>query len=1684
MPEAISNSGINKVLRGYYKTQLGTLVTACAEKDGALEVSSKVLKSARWNHTAWLGDPGSSFDAYLRTGRRNPIYLSEAAIDTGTRNLLGEAGYEAFEAEAWLEWQPTNRTPVAFESNARITELDERSLPDFLELLTELFQATDTTLPESLQDFSSREGSKARYFICFDSDGNKAGVGSIGADGEIGCVIHLALLSKVSKEDQGQLAALLLKKISDRQPVFMQVTGTKICAETFEALGFRQQFTRSGYRLRREEGAIIGSALDEVNATASHFGVSIETVLIGAWAYLINKYSGGETASFLVQRKDELATRLQIAIDGSEDFSTWLKKIDAGHEVSECGKLDETLASSIIDFSGNANSGTYSAVVSIAGGKVEVTSAKLDSGTIQRLSEQLAEAIRSFPRAKNVEQIEILPKNERETVLKQFNQTELRYARKRGIHCLIEDQAKISSETVALITEKEKLTYGELNSRANRLAHYLRKNGAKPDSLVAICSERTADLVIAMLAVVKSGGAYVPIDPAYPKDRIKFIIEDANAPIVLTQEHLAGQLPQTNAQVVLLGKLDTAEFSSDNPPCNVDDNNLAYVIFTSGSTGRPKGVAIEHRSVVAFAEWSKTVFSKEDLDGVLFATSVCFDLSIYEVFVTLALGGKMVLAETALHLPGHPAANEVKLINTVPSAIAELARMKAIPASVKIINLAGEPLKQALVEELYSIPTVEKVYDLYGPTEDTVYSTFTLRAKGGKATIGRPIANTRAYILDAKLNPLPIGVPGELHLAGAGLARGYLNRAELTAEKFIPDPFYPGEKMYKTGDLTRFLPDGQIEYLGRIDHQVKVRGYRIELGEIENAIRSHQAVLETAVMARNEQNGEKKIVAYVVGDPDWQAKKTTEAEQSQVSGWEVVFDAAYSHETSTSDTEFNLASWNSSYDGKPIPEEQMREWRDQTVERILDLKPKRVLEIGCGTGLLLFKIAPRCESYMGTDISGKVLNDLAKRVGHLPQVKLAQKKADELSGLEKGAFDTIIINSVIQYFPSTAYLVKVLEEAAQLLADGGKIFVGDPRNYKLLNAFCCDVELGNAADELSTTELKKKMDQRVMEEKELLVDPQFFISLPESIRDITSVEVMPKAAKHRNEMSCFRYDAVLYKGKTEAELNPSWKDWGKSRLSTLSLKELLTTSNGPVGIKNIPNKRIARAVQAFEATGNSEFANAGEIKNQIKEIGVSPDELIEIGNQAGYKTYLTWAGCNETGNYHAVFDKDREARKFVNTSALVNTARQRLSALGNNPLKKNFQSELLPELKQIISTKLPEYMMPSAFVFLDALPLTPNGKLNRKALPDPTYTVGGQSGPIKDPQNPLELQLKLVFEKFLNRRPIGTDVSFFELGGDSLQALSLIVEIERFTGRKIPLSILYNSPTVEALAKSIEKEAGALEKKALVPLQPLGTKKPLFLVHTNPGDVLGYGNLVYHLGHDQPCYGFQSLGLLKEEWRQTSIEEMAARYVMEMRELQPNGPYVLGGWCYGGIVAAEMAQQLVKAGQKVALLALFETPAPAPPLSHYVYYLNRFSRLFRMKSSRLKQYFGEKLKYYRGLKTTNAMRFKRVDKCETGSAEEIAQKNQLLAKLELIYNTNSAALAKYKGKFYPGKVVLFNAVQQDPACVDDPNYGWTGMAAEIETHILPGDHDSILAEPNIGELAAKLKEHLEAVQTA
>ncbi|HEV3041430.1 MAG TPA: amino acid adenylation domain-containing protein, partial [Candidatus Angelobacter sp.] len=455
--------------------------------------------------------------------------------------------------------------------------------------------------------------------------------------------------------------------------------------------------------------------------------------------------------------------------------------------------------------------------------------------------------------------LNLLSDLERRQLLVDWNDTASPWPANECLHQLVERQARASGQAVAVVHKGERITYADLNARANRLAHYLVKRGAGPERTIAICMERSPDLICSMLAVLKTGAGYLPLDPAYPLQRLEFMLADSRPLLLVCSAGLESTLPSSTAgslAVDLIGER-LLEEPDTNPETGCCPQNLAYVIYTSGSSGSPKGVGIQHCSATALLAWAGSVYSLRELSKVLASTSICFDLSIFEIFLPLCRGGCVVLAQDALELISLDNYREITLINTVPSVMAELIRLRAVPVSVRTVNLAGEALHRNLVDEIYALGHVEQVYNLYGPTEDTTYSTFYRIEKhsSGRPAIGRAISNTQMYLLDGNLQPVPLGVMGEIYLAGAGLARGYLNRADMTAKKFLPNPFsqVEGERMYATGDIGRYLADGKVEYLGRLDQQVKLRGYRIELGEIETTLRGMAGVKDAVVVVREEE---------------------------------------------------------------------------------------------------------------------------------------------------------------------------------------------------------------------------------------------------------------------------------------------------------------------------------------------------------------------------------------------------------------------------------------------------------------------------------------------------------------------------------------------------------------------------------------------------------------------------------------------------------------------------------------------------------------------------------------------------------------------------------------------------------------------------------------------------------------
>ncbi len=496
--------------------------------------------------------------------------------------------------------------------------------------------------------------------------------------------------------------------------------------------------------------------------------------------------------------------------------------------------------------------------------------------TIKRMAthwQQLLASISKQPQIP-ISELTMLSHSEKHQVLHDWNATGTAYSQNFYIHQLFEEQVKRSPDAIALKFLEQALRYSELNAKANQLAHYLISQGISSDDLVGICLERSLEMVIGLLGILKAGAAYVPLDPHLPKERLAFMLNDIKPAMVLTQAKFADYDFDSSKMLVLDDWLQFESFPAVNPDVILHPDSLAYCIYTSGSTGQPKGAGVSHQGILNRLQWMQTEYQLNNQDSVLQKTPYSFDVSVWEFFWTLATGARLVIAAPELHKDTHALITliqheNITIIHFVPSMLQMFINMSGVEncGSLKRVICSGEALSVDMVRQ-FQQKLSAALYNLYGPTEASVdVSHWTCPSASQDITIpiGKPIANIQLYILDNHLNPVPFGTAGELHIAGVGLGRGYLNRPALTAEKFIPNPYgVAGSRLYKTGDLVRYRSDGNIEYLGRIDHQVKIRGFRIELGEIEATLLTHADVKEAVVLAREDQAGEKRLVAYLV----------------------------------------------------------------------------------------------------------------------------------------------------------------------------------------------------------------------------------------------------------------------------------------------------------------------------------------------------------------------------------------------------------------------------------------------------------------------------------------------------------------------------------------------------------------------------------------------------------------------------------------------------------------------------------------------------------------------------------------------------------------------------------------------------------------------------------------------------
>ncbi|HEY3466343.1 MAG TPA: amino acid adenylation domain-containing protein, partial [Amycolatopsis sp.] len=840
----------------------------------------------------------------------------------------------------------------------------------------------------------------------------------------------------------------------------------------------------------------------------------------------------------------------------------------------------------------------------------------LDASTVDRMLDHLEHLLADAQHRPQwpVHRLDLMGEAELRKLLEDWNDTDLATPLA-TLPELFADRVREAPDAVALVFEDEELTYAELDARANRLAHVLAGRGAGPERVVALAVPRSVEMVVAELAVLKAGAAYLPLDQDYPAERIAFMVSDARPVCVVTTSDLADRF---DGDVLLLDELSLDGVPDTDPAAAIVPANAAYVIYTSGSTGRPKGVIVSQAGVAKLVATQSQRFGVGPHSRVLQFASPSFDVAFWDLCLGLLSGGRLVIVPAERRVPGpelaeYAHAHGVDFMILPPALLAEFPEDCDLPRDS--VLLAGtERVSPELVRRW---APGRRMFNAYGPTEATTNSTLGLCdpdiAPGSAVPIGVPDPGTRAYVLDAHLAPVPVGVVGELYLAGSGLARGYLGRPGLTAERFVADPFGSGGRLYRTGDLVKWLPDGRLVFLGRADDQVKIRGYRIELGEIESVLAEHPRVGQSVVVARDGQ-----LVAYAVPVPD----RDEAAEQGHVEEWHAVHEEMLA---GTTGIEENFAGWTSSYDGADIPLPEMREWHAATVERIRSLRPKRVLEIGVGSGLILSRIAPDAEAYWGVDLSESAIENVRREVAGTPfadKVHLAARPAHDLGELPD--FDTVIINSVAQYFPSADYLAEVVRTVAGHLAPGGTIFLGDVRNLRSLRAFRTAVELRHGRADVAA------VDQAIAREGELLLDPDFFPALARELDGFDDVDLWVKRGQAHNELTRHRYDVVLRKAPKPAaatEQVVAFDDLGAvERFLAAETPERLR-------VTGIPDARLAGELAAVRALDEGDAEGAQAALEQRD--GVDPEALHRLGARAGYRVAVTWAA--EPGELEAVF---------------------------------------------------------------------------------------------------------------------------------------------------------------------------------------------------------------------------------------------------------------------------------------------------------------------------------------------------------------------------------------------------------------------------------------------------------------
>ncbi|HEX8145434.1 MAG TPA: amino acid adenylation domain-containing protein, partial [Pyrinomonadaceae bacterium] len=954
-------------------------------------------------------------------------------------------------------------------------------------------------------------------------------------------------------------------------------------------------------------------------------------------------------------------------------------------------------------------------------GVIEYNTDLFDQRRIERLIEHYKMVLEAMVEdaGQVVSRVPLLRDDERRQLLTGWNETAREYGSHLRLHEHFEAQVERTPHAVALVYDGEQLSYLELNARANKLAHHLQKLGVGPEVLVGVLMERSLEMVVSLLAILKAGGAYVPLDPLYPQERLSFMLADATVSVLLTQRRLREQaLAISHPSELICVDDEWAEIAgqcSDNPDAPLMDDNLAYVIFTSGSTGRPKGAMNTHRAICNRLLWMQETYGLTADDRVMQKTPFSFDVSVWEFFWPLMTGARLVIARPGGHQEPAYLINlirqeQVTTLHFVPSMLQVFLEERGVDKceSLRRVICSGEALSPALEERFFARLDGSELHNLYGPTEAAVDVTSWAceRARARHVVpIGRPIANIQTYIVDEWMQAVPVGVAGELCIGGVGLARGYLRRAGMTAEKFVPNPFGAerGERLYRTGDLARYLPDGAIEYLARMDNQVKLRGFRIELGEVEAVLTQHAAVQDAMVLALDDPSKGKRLVAYLI--PDRQRARAV-------------------RQFLRLEKEGRLAE-HASYE---LP------------------NGMTVMHLNRGETEFLYQEIFAEHSYLKNGIKlreGDCVFDVGANIGlfslfvkqHCPQARLY-------------AFEPL------------PPLFEVLKMNMALHAEDVKVFECGLSNETRGETFTfyphCSIISGQHADAAQEREVVRSF------------------LLHDGAGDEISAGMMEELLSARLESES--YECRL---KTLSEV---MADEGVERIDLLKVDVEKSEMEVLGGIREEDWPKIRQLiVEVHDVEGRLE-----RVKTLLREHGyeLTVEQDSTLKETALYNIYALRSAGEECHACNGIF----ESQPGVDVEPRYGSLQ-----------------ELKREVRAHLKEKLPEYMVPSAFVLLEQWPLTPNGKIDRRALLACEERQEESRADYVAPRTPVEELLAEMCSVVLGLERVGVEDNFFELGGHSLLAIQLISRARDSFAVEIPLRSLFEAPTIARLAEEIEK---------------------------------------------------------------------------------------------------------------------------------------------------------------------------------------------------------------------------------------------------------------------------------------